>query len=158
MMRFAPPREGMLANENVVWARKQGIGFWIPFFSVFLGVGGCLLIFFSLGFVGTVAGIAATVPVLVGLFFLTKATINALRTKFYLTNQRIVQTRGREIVKETPLERFGDKPLDQFVEIKVGYLENDEPRYVVKITDPITAETIVECRGWTRLRLTLSIE
>lgn len=51
-MRFLPPSEGLLSNENVVWARKQGIGFWIPFFSIFLLVGGCLLIVFSFGFAG----------------------------------------------------------------------------------------------------------
>jgi hypothetical protein len=147
MMRFAPPNEGMLSNENVVWARKQGIGFWIPFFGIFLVVGGALLISFSFAFVGIIAGAAAMILVLVGLLFLAKATIKALRTKFFLTNQRIIQTEGTEIVKEMPLERFGDKPLEQYIEIKVGYLENNEPRYVVRINDPITAETIIECRG-----------
>jgi hypothetical protein len=147
VMRFAPPSEGLLPNENVVWARKQGIGFWIPFCSIFLGVGGFLLVVFSLAFIGAVAGIIAAVPVLVGVFFLVNATISALRTKFFLTNQRIIQTEGAEIVKETLLEKFGNKPLDQYVEIKVGYIENDEPRYVVKINDPVTAETIIECRG-----------
>jgi hypothetical protein len=146
-MRFVPPAEGLLPNENVVWARKQGIGFWIPFFGIFLVVGGCLLIALSSAFIGVVAGIIAIAPVLVGLFFLAKATVNALRTKFFLTNQRIIQTKGTEIVKEMPLERFGDKPLEQYIEIKIGYMENNEPRYVVKINDPVTAETIVECRG-----------
>jgi hypothetical protein len=147
MMRFAPPSEGLLSNENVVWAKKQGIGFWIPFFGMFLVVGGFLLISLSFAFVGVIAGAVVIVPVLVGLFFLAKTTIRVLRTKFFLTNQRIIQTEDTEIVKEMPLERFGDKPLEQYIEITVGYLENNEPRYVVKINDPVTAETIVECRG-----------
>ena len=131
-MRFAPPNEGLLSNENVVWTRTE-IGFWISSFGIFLVVGGVLLISFSFAFAGVIAGVGAIVPVLVGLFLLAKATIKALRTKFFLTNQRIVQTEGTNIVKEMPLERFGDKPLEQYIEIKVGYLENNEPRYVETI-------------------------
>jgi len=56
-------------------------------------------------------------------------------------------SRAVKAINEMPLERFGDKPLEQYIELKVGYLENNEPRYVVKINDPVTAETIVECRG-----------
>jgi hypothetical protein len=146
-MRFNPPTEGLLPDENVVWARKQGIGFWIPFFSIFIGVGGFLLIIFSFAFAGQVAGLIAIIPVLIAIFFLTRAFISAVKTKFFLTNKRIIQAKGTTIVKEVPLERFGDKPLKQYIEMKVGYLENNEPRYVIKINDPVTAETIIDCRG-----------
>jgi len=30
-MRFEPPTEGLAQYERVVWARKQGIGFFLPF-------------------------------------------------------------------------------------------------------------------------------
>jgi hypothetical protein len=146
-LRFAPPTEGLLPDENVVWARKQGVGFWIPFFAIFTVIGGFLLIIFAFAFVGTIAGIIAIIPVLIAIFFLIRAFVNAVRTKFFLTNKRIIQTKGAQIVKEVQLERFGDKPLKQYIEIKVGYLENNEPRYVIRINDPITAEPIIDCRG-----------
>ena len=145
-LRFAPPTEGLLPDENVVWARKQGIGFWIPFFSIFVGVGGFLLIVFSSVFVGQVAGLIAMIPVLIAIFLLIRAFVNAVRTKFFLTNKRIVQTRGRNIVNEVSLSRFGDRPLKQFLEIKRDYTHNGEARYVIRIFDPVSAETIIDCK------------
>jgi len=146
-MHFNPPTADLQQDENVVWAKKQGIGFWIPFFAIWILVGGILLITFSFTFAGTIAGIIAIIPVVVALFFWTRAFITALRTKFFLTNKRIIQTKGTRIVKEISLEKFGNIPLKQYIEIKVGYLENNEPRYVIRINDPVTAETIVDCRG-----------
>jgi len=145
-MRFNPPTEGLQQDENIVWARKQGIGFWIPFFAIFVGVGGFLLIIFSSVFVGQVAGLIAMVPVLIAIFLLIRAFINAVRTKFFLTNKRIVQTRGRNIVNEVSLSRFGDRPLKQFLEIKRDYTHNGEARYVIRIFDPVSAETIIDCK------------
>lgn len=146
-MHFNPPTEGLQQDENVVWARKQGIGFWIPFFAIWILVGGILLVTFSFAFIGQIAGIVAIIPVFVASFFWTRIFINTVRTKFFLTNKRIIQTKGGTIVKEVQLDRFGDKPLEQYIEIKVGYLENNEPRYVIKINDPETAETVIDCRG-----------
>lgn len=144
-MRFNPPSEGLLPDENVVWARKQGIGFWIPFFAIWIAVGGFLLIVFAAIFGGPVLGVVALIPVSVGLFFLARAFVKAVRTKFFLTNKRIVQTKGGAIVKEMPLSRFGGLPLKQFLEKKVAYISNNEPRYVIRIFDPVSAETIVDC-------------
>jgi len=146
-MRFNPPAEGLQQDENIVWARKQGIGFWIPFFAIWILVGGTLLISFGFAFGGPIIGIIAIIPVIVALYFWTRTFINSFRTKFFLTNKRIIQTKGAIIVKEVPLSRFGDKSIKQYIEIKVAYLENNEPRYVIKINDPVTAENIVDCRG-----------
>jgi len=145
-LRFAPPTEGLLPDENVVWARKQGIGFWIPFFAIWIIVGGSLLISFAFAFEGTILGALAIIPVLVGLFFLGRTFASAVRTKFFLTNKRIVQTRGGVIVKEVPLSRFGDRPMKQFLEIKRDYTHNGEARYVIRIFDPVSAETIIDCK------------
>jgi hypothetical protein len=149
-LRFAPPTEGLLADENVVWARKQGIGFWIPFFAIWVLVGGVLLMSFSFGFGGTTLGVVSIIPVLVGWFFLGRAFVNAVRTKFFLTNKRIIQTRGKTIFKEMPLSRFGNRPLKQFLEIKRDYTHNGEARYVIRIFDPISAETVIDCKDLDR--------
>lgn len=144
-MRFAPPTEGLLPDENVVWARKQGIGFWIPFFAIWILCGGALLISFGFAFGGTIIGIITIIPVIASTFYLVRAFLKAVRTKYFLTNKRIVKATGGKIVKETPLSIFGDRPINQFLETKVAYMANNEPRYVIRIFDPVSAETLVNC-------------
>jgi len=142
-MRFNPPAEGLLPDENVVWARKQGMGPWIIFFLIFL-VGGSMLICFAFAFSGTILGMLATMLVLVGLFFLSHAFANTVRTKYFLTNKRIIQTRGGVIVKEVLLSRFEDKPLTQFLATRMEFIGNGDLRYGIRIFDPVSAEVLID--------------
>ena len=148
-MRFEPPTEGLAQYERVVWARKQGIGFFLPFsviWIVVLGAGGIAV---SFALVGVPLGVLVSTLVAVAMAFWTRALVVALRSKFFLTNQRVVATRGGVIFKQVPLSDFVGVPLAQCAEVAVDYLENGQPVYVVRIFDPVSADIVVRCTGLT---------
>ena len=110
-MRFEPPTEGLAQHERVVWARKQGIGFFLPFsviWIVVLGTGG-IAVSFAMG--GVPLGVLVSTLVAVAMAFWTRALVVALRSKFFLTNQRVVATRGGVIFKQVPLSHFVGVPM-----------------------------------------------
>jgi len=83
---------------------------------------------------------------LVGIFlaivYFLIAFINLRRIRYYLTTERIIEGRGARILKEIPLEHFSGKPLGQFFESRVAYLENNRPIYKIRIYDPMSDEIL----------------
>jgi len=143
-MRFSPPEEGLLHAENVVWARQKGTSFWVIWCSGMLGIGGgvCTLVAFLI--VGIMLGIPLLILMIIGFFFIIRAFIRGRHTKYFLTNERLIETRKGIIVKQVSLDRFKDKPLSQFAEMKSVGIVNNQPIYKIRIYDPVSADVLIE--------------
>jgi hypothetical protein len=144
--RFDPPDEGMLPGESIVWTRRAGTGFWIIFLGFLFAMGGPLVTFLSLDaselFLATIFGFLT----IVGFVVLGAMLINVRRTRYYLTTDRIVEVRGRKIVREVPLDHFAGKPLGQFIESRVTHSSNNQPVYGIRVYDPVSDE-VIELKG-----------
>jgi len=105
-MSFNPPKEGLKSGESVVWARKRGTSFWVIWFSGVLGIGGFLAIIFAWIYVGTILAVPLLILVIIGFLFIGRDFIRGIGTKYYLTNERIIEARKGKIVQEISLERF----------------------------------------------------
>jgi len=132
-MTFNPPEEGLKPGENVVWARKRGTRFWVIFFSMMLGIGGAVGTINAFVFVGLALALPLLILMATGFFFIFRAFMRGRGTKYYLTNERLIEARKGRIVKEISLERFRGKSLSQFFEKKVIGTVNDRPVYGFKI-------------------------
>lgn len=145
-MRFSPPEEGLELGENVVWARKRGMSFWVIFCSMMLGIGGTVCTINAFVFVGVVLAVSLLILIVIGFFFVLRAFVSGRGTKYYLTNERLIETRKGEIVQEISLERFHGKPLGQFFEKRVIGTMNNQPVYVIKICDPSSGDAIMRLK------------
>ncbi len=81
---------------------------------------------------------AMSIPIIILFFYF----MNVRRTRYYLTSERVIVTRGEEIHKEIPLAHFVGMPLSQFLEVTVAYLKNERPVYKVRFHDPNSDEII----------------
>lgn len=66
---------------------------------------------------------------------------------FLITNKRVLGTRGKRIVKEIELSRFGDRPLQEFIEMRVDHYSDEgatTPVYDITIYDPETSEPLIK--------------
>jgi hypothetical protein len=145
-MTFNPPEEGLKPGENVVWARKRGTRFWVIFFSMMLGIGGAVGTINAFVFVGLALALPLLILMATGFFFIFRAFMRGRGTKYYLTNERLIEARKGQIIKEISLERFRGKSLSQFFEKKVIGTVNDRPVYVFKICDPESGDTLMELK------------
>ena len=145
-MRFRPPSEGLLPAENVVWARPRGMSFWVVFCSGMLGIGGgvCTLMAFIL--FGNILGVLLLILMSIGFIFIIRAFIRGGHIKYFLTNERLIETRKGIVTREVSLDRFKGKPLSQFVEKKVIGTVNNQPVYKIRILDPVSAEILMELK------------
>ena len=103
-MMFNPPKEGLKSGENIVWARKRGTSFWVIFFGMMLGIGGAVGIINAFAFVGSVLAVPLLVLVVIGFFFILRAFLRGRGTKYYLTNERLIEARKGQIIQEISLD------------------------------------------------------
>jgi hypothetical protein len=143
-MTFNPPREGLRSGENVVWVRKRGTNFWVIFFGMMLGIGGTVCTINSLVFAGLLLAVPLLILMVTGFCFVLRAFFMERGTKYYLTNERLLETRKGLIAREISLEKFHGKPLSQFLEKKAIGTVNEQPIYVISIYDPESGETLME--------------
>jgi len=144
--RFDPPEEGVMPGESIVWTRRAGTGFGTIFFGFIIVIGGPVLVF-----VGTEEfGPAFTLPFLLlalaGIFAVIASLVQTKRTRYYLTSERILETRGGRVLKEIPLHHFAGKPIGQFLESRVTHRSNNRPIYSIRIYDPMSDE-VFEIKG-----------
>lgn len=144
IMCFDPPREGLLAAENVVWTRRKGMSFWVVWCSGMLGIGGSLCTIFAFHFAGIILGIPLLILMGIGFFFILRTFIVGRFTKYFLTNKRLLETRRGFIVKEIRLERFKGRSLSQFLVKSASYTENHQQIYTIKVTDPVSGEVLMK--------------
>ncbi len=86
------------------------------------------------------------ISTIVGTLIVAWAYINVRRTRYYITTERIVETRGGDIVHEISLDQFAGRPLNQFLESRVTHTVNDRPIYTLTVYAPETEE-IMELKG-----------
>ncbi|MHA2146921.1 MAG: hypothetical protein ACXAB0_15860, partial [Candidatus Thorarchaeota archaeon] len=95
-------------------------------------------------------GFYATLPLLLivaaGIIGLIAKLIRTKRTRYYLTSERILETRGGRVLKEIPLHHFAGKPIGQFLETQVTHMSNNQPVYRIRIYDPMS-DDVLEIKG-----------
>jgi ribosomal protein L40E len=143
-MTFNPPQEGLKPGENVVWARNRGTSFFVIFFSGMLGIGGTVGTINALVFVGLALALPLLILMIIGFVFIIRAFIEGRGTKYYLTNERLIEARKGQIVKEVSLDMFQGKSLSQLFQKRVMGMANNQPVYVFKICDPLSGDTLME--------------
>ena len=144
--RFDPPEEGLMPGESIVWTRRAGTGFWLIFFGFIIVIGGpAILLGFSQDF-----GISLVFPfifvIAAGIIAVVALFIRTKMTRYYLTSERILETRGGKVIKEIPLHHFAGKPIGQFLESRVTHQSNNRPIYMIRIYDPMSDE-VFEIKG-----------
>ncbi|TFF94824.1 hypothetical protein EU546_04395 [Candidatus Thorarchaeota archaeon] len=93
------------------------------------------------------SGVSGAAPLLFttvgGIVILMYFYIGRRRTRYYLTDERIIEVHGERIVKEMSLDRFEGRPMGQFLESRVTHTVNNMPIYDIRIYDPLSDETMV---------------
>jgi hypothetical protein len=141
--RFAPPGEGLYAGEEVVWTRRAGFGFWIVFcgFSILIAVPIMIFSFEDFGY-GSSLLLIGVLSFITTVLIIVISALRTFNTRYYLTTERILETRSGKILKEIPLSHFTGRRISQFIESDVAYTKNNRPVYRIKIYDPTSGMTI----------------
>ena len=140
--RFDPPEEGMLPGESIVWTRRAGYGFWALCFGLSLFIIAPIMLFTFTEEFGDLEIASILVFIIAATMFTTISLVRTRMTRYYLTTERILETRHGTVIREIPLHHFSGKPLSQFLESSVMYTSNGEPVYRIRIYDPVTDESI----------------
>jgi hypothetical protein len=145
-MKFDPPGRGLQAGESIIWTRREGTsgkviasGFLFFMFSPVALVGTYNL--YGMSMVGSAAFLLFILFIVIAVAF-----VRERRTRYYLTNERIIEARGGILIKEVPLEHFAGRPLSQFLEAKVTHQVNHRPIYTIRVYDPVSDE-VFELQG-----------
>ena len=144
--RFDPPEEGVMPGESIVWTRRAGTGFWLIFFGFLIVIGGPVLVFGGTQELGPAFTLPSLLLATAGILAVVALFIQTKRTRYYLTSERILETRGGNIIKEIPLHHFAGKPIGQFLESRVTHQSNNRPIYTIRIYDPMSDE-VFEIKG-----------
>ncbi|MHA2201774.1 MAG: hypothetical protein ACXABN_18025 [Candidatus Thorarchaeota archaeon] len=144
--RFDPPEEGLMPGESIVWTRRAGIGFWTIFFGFIVVILGPVLVVFGIEDIGFYTTLPLLLIVTAGIIGLIAKLIRTKRTRYYLTSERILETRGGRVLKEIPLHHFAGKPIGQFLETQVTHMSNNQPVYRIRIYDPMS-DDVLEIKG-----------
>lgn len=111
-----------------------------------LGIGGSLCTLMVFIFIGPILGIPLLILMIIGFFFIIRAFIRGRHTKYFLTSERLIETRKAIIIKEVSLDKFKGKPLSQFVEKKAIGTVNNQLIYKIRIYDPASADLLMELK------------
>jgi hypothetical protein len=149
-MRFLPPNEGLERGEEVIWARKKGVNFWVVFFGFIVIIGAPLVIFNTIQFVHLLLGVLMLLLSMIGVFFILRAFLRGKRTTYYLTTKRILEVRKGDIIQDLSLARFNGKPLNQFFEKRITHRINQQPMYTIRIYDPQSGDVLIDLRDLDR--------
>jgi hypothetical protein len=145
-MHFFPPNEGLELGETVIWARKKGVNFWVVFFGFIVMIGSPLLLFNTFQFGEFFFGGLLFILSMIGIFLILREFLRGIRTKYYLTNKRILEVRKGAIIQQVSLERFEGKPLNQFFEKRITHRVNQQPIYTIRIYDPQSGDALIDLR------------
>jgi DNA-directed RNA polymerase subunit RPC12/RpoP len=141
----------LLPNENVEWTTRKGFFN----FSLILALLGTIfgIVLAAFGFLGgesngqpfspnPVLGVAGVVLLLVALGYAAFSYSASKATSYVLTNQRILETKSGQIVKEIALADFMGKPISQFLDKENTGTVNGQAVYNVRVTNPRTIDLI----------------
>ena len=142
--RFKPPYEGLHAGEEIVWMAHKKSSFFL-ICGLFLSLFSLPLLMFNpfFGFLELfIIGIIVFYNIAVFSFCIKDRFLD--RTKYFITNKRIIETKGTTIVTEIELSRFGGRPIQDFIGRRVDYYENEVPVYDIIVFDPVTSEKLIK--------------
>jgi hypothetical protein len=90
-----------------------------------------------------IASIISPLLLLIVLVYILYMYIQVKRTEYYITNQRLFETRGRTISKQIPRENLEDLQPDQFLKQKLSHERRGGPTYLnLTVTDPTSGIAI----------------
>ncbi len=144
--RFQPPDVGLLPGEEIVWTRKAGISFWTICLGVILAIAGLTIIFITADDFGVTESAPATIVLLAGFVIFLFSYYRRRKTRYYITDARILTTYRGYITKEISLANFSGKSMGQFIESRVAHTANGMPIFDIHIYDPLS-EDIMELKG-----------
>ncbi|TFG13138.1 hypothetical protein EU537_07455 [Candidatus Thorarchaeota archaeon] len=144
--RFQPPDVGLLPGEEIVWTRKAGISFWTICLGVILVIAGLYAFLIASDDFGATESAPATIGMLVGIVIFLFSYYHRRKTRYYMTDARILTTYRGYITKEISLANFSGKTIGQFIESRVAHTANGMPVYDIHIYDPLS-EDIMELKG-----------
>jgi hypothetical protein len=139
-------RDDLLPGETIVWNRRAGTSFWIPCCGFSLPVTLISLLPALPEIMDETTSMIFIIVTIFGTLVIANAYRNTRRTRYYLTTERIVETRSGDIVKQIDLDQFAGRPLSQFLESRVTHTVNNRPIYTLTIYAPETEE-IMQLKG-----------
>lgn len=101
-----------------------------------LGIGGGVCTLIAYVMVGIMLGISLSILMIIGFFFIIRAFIRGRHTRYFLTNERLIETKRGIITREVSMDRFRGKPLGHFLVKSVIGTVNNQPVYKIRIYDP----------------------
>ncbi|MFW9980068.1 MAG: hypothetical protein ACFFEJ_18445 [Candidatus Thorarchaeota archaeon] len=143
--------EGMSPGESVEWGQNAGVSI------VIFVVKGCLPLIIAPFLIailtevgremGTVSAIVANflalAILLIILLYILYMYIQVRRTMYYITNQRLLEVRGKSIVKQIPRANLEGLKPEEFLRQKLSHRNPGDEHINLTITDPVTGVAIV---------------
>ncbi|MGQ4910828.1 MAG: hypothetical protein ACP6KW_01535 [Candidatus Thorarchaeota archaeon] len=130
---FSPPDTGLKPGESVLWTRRAGMASKIMFGGGCCIVGAPWLLLVAYGIAGPSVGNVLLYLVLLVLLLTIVEFVNARRTTYYLTTERLVVTRGGFLQSQLSIVALRKAHADGNVEVKYAYEESGEEFYEVRI-------------------------
>ncbi|MFW9844304.1 MAG: hypothetical protein ACFFEV_07000 [Candidatus Thorarchaeota archaeon] len=139
-------RDDLLPGESIVWNRRKGTSFWIVCcgFALPLTLVSLFPAFPEL--MDETSSMIFIIATIIAMLIVGNAYRNTRRTRYYLTTERIVETRSGNIVKQISLDQFAGRSLSQFLESRVTHTVNNRPVITLTIYAPET-EDIMQLKG-----------
>ncbi|TFG15568.1 hypothetical protein EU537_00680 [Candidatus Thorarchaeota archaeon] len=119
--RFSPPEYGLLPEETVLWQQSGGTPFMIFYCGVCLPLSSVFIIPFIAAYIGETIASGYALFSLMILLYTVARYINIRRTQYYLTTNRIIETRGGRIVEEISRESLRERNPREFFQAKEDY-------------------------------------
>ena len=139
-------RDDLYPGEEILWNRREGTSFWIACCGFSLPLLLISLLPALPELMDPITSMVFIIGTIVGMFIVAWAYFNIRRTRYYITTERIVETRGGDIVNEISLDQFAGRSLSQFLESRVTHTVNNRPIYTITVYAPQTEE-ILQLKG-----------
>ncbi|MFW9908204.1 MAG: hypothetical protein ACFFEF_06485 [Candidatus Thorarchaeota archaeon] len=146
----AAPLKGLNHGEVIEWNQEAGLSI------VIFVVQGCLPLILAPILIAILSEIGremGTVPSIIA-NFLGLATLLAValyilymyiqvkRTEYFITNQRLLEVRGKSIINQIPRANIENLAPEQFIKQKLSHRSPGDEHFNFTITDPVTGVAI----------------
>ena len=146
MTRFNPPEYGLLPEETVLWQQSAGTPFMIFYCGGCIPLSSVFVIPLIAVYIGEAIASGYALFALMVLLYMVARYINIRRTQYYLTTNRIIETRGERIVEEIPRESLGDRNPRDFFQAKEDHRSGGDTIYRIRIYN-IELGKLIEFHG-----------
>ena len=140
---FSPPDEGLNPGEKVFWEQRAGMAAKIMIGGTFCLVFWPWVILVIAGWMGPLPTNAAIIFFFIAMFLTILEFVNSRRTRYYLTNERIVEARGGLIRTQIPLKNFQAAEDEIHIKVKSTYREGTRQFYEVRLKDPESGKVLL---------------